>query len=52
MAWIIDSVDTQIVLNLRLYKSARFVWEYLQKIYSQSDNARWFQLEFELTIFS
>ncbi|CAA2989817.1 phosphoenolpyruvate carboxylase 4, partial [Olea europaea subsp. europaea] len=41
-----------IVLNLRPYKSARDMWEYLKKVCTQSNNARQLLLEFELVQFS
>lgn len=52
MAWIIEFVNDHIVLNLRPYKSAHGVWEYLKKVNAQSNNAQRIQLEFELAQFS
>lgn len=40
MAWIIEFVNDHIVLNLRPYKSAHGVWEYLKKVNAQSNNAQ------------
>lgn len=51
MAWIIGSVDPSIVLNLRPFTTAAKMWDYLQKIYSQNNTARRFQLEHEIAIF-
>ena len=48
MSWILGSVDPLIVLNLRPYKSARTMWEYLLKVYHQDNTARHFQLEYEI----
>jgi hypothetical protein len=33
MSWILGSLDPLIVLNLRPYKSAKTMWEYLLKVY-------------------
>jgi hypothetical protein len=33
MSWILGFVDCLIVLNLRPYKSAKTMWEYLLKVY-------------------
>ena len=51
MAWIIGSVDPNIVLNLRPFNTAAKMWAYLKKIYSQNNTARRFQLEHEIAIF-
>jgi hypothetical protein len=42
------SVDPLIVLNLRSYKIAKSMWEYLKKVYSQKNMAWRFQLEYEI----
>ncbi|KAJ0011030.1 hypothetical protein Pint_33411 [Pistacia integerrima] len=34
MTWILGSVDPIIVLNLRPYKTAKSMWEYLKKVYN------------------
>ncbi|KAJ1434593.1 gag-polypeptide of LTR copia-type [Sesbania bispinosa] len=39
MAWIIGSVDPNIVLNLRPFKTAASMWAYLKKIYHQNNIA-------------
>jgi hypothetical protein len=44
ISWILGSVDPLIVLNLRPYKTAKTMWEYLKKVYYQDNNARRFQL--------
>ena len=41
------SVEPSILLNLRPCKTSREMWEYLKKIYNQSNTARRFQLELE-----
>ncbi|WVZ17516.1 hypothetical protein V8G54_010498 [Vigna mungo] len=51
MAWILSFVDSNIVLNLRPYKTASTMWSYLQKIYSQNNAARRFQLEHNIANF-
>ncbi|XP_014496993.1 uncharacterized protein LOC106758580 [Vigna radiata var. radiata] len=51
MAWILSSVDSNIVLNLRPYKTASTMWSYLKKIYSQNNAARRFQLEHNIANF-
>ena len=48
MSWILGSVEPSILLNLRPYKTSREKWEYLKKLYNQSNIARRFQLELEL----
>ncbi|KAH0655399.1 hypothetical protein KY285_030281 [Solanum tuberosum] len=45
MTWILGSIDPLIVLNLRAYKTAKAMWDYLQKVYNQDNSARRFQLE-------
>ena len=39
---ILASVDQQIVFNLRPYKIAKDMWEYLKKDYNQDNTARCF----------
>ncbi|XP_031261253.1 uncharacterized protein LOC116119442 [Pistacia vera] len=48
MTWILGSVDPIIVLNLRPYKTAKSMWEYLKKVYNQDNIARRSQLEYEI----
>ncbi|KAL3502307.1 hypothetical protein ACH5RR_036756 [Cinchona calisaya] len=48
MAWILGSVDPNIILNLQPFKTAAEMWNYLKKLYSQHNTARRFQLEHEL----
>nr|XP_034900647.1 uncharacterized protein LOC118038409 [Populus alba] len=52
MSWILGSVDPLIILNLRPYKTARTMWEYLKKVYYQDNNARRFQLEHDISNYS
>ena len=52
MSWILGSLDPLIILNLRPYKTARTMWEYLKKVYYQDNNARHFQLENDISNYS
>jgi hypothetical protein len=49
---ILESVDPLIVLNLRPYKTTKTMWEYLLKMYHQDNNARRFQLEYEIASYT
>jgi len=51
MAWIIGSVDPNIVLKLRPFTTTAKMWEYLEKYYSQNNGARRFRLEHEIAVF-
>ncbi|KAL3531299.1 hypothetical protein ACH5RR_010621 [Cinchona calisaya] len=42
MAWILGSVDPNIILNLQPFKTAAEMWNYLKKLYSQHNTARRF----------
>ena len=48
MSWILGSMEHFMLLNLKPYKSSREMWDYLKKVYNQSNTARRFQLELEL----
>ena len=48
MSWILGYVDPLIVPNLRPYKFAKTMWEYLLKVYHQGNAACCFQLEYEI----
>lgn len=39
ISWILSSIDQQIVLNLRLHKTAKKMWEYIKKIYNEDNSA-------------
>ncbi|KAJ0099816.1 hypothetical protein Patl1_20691 [Pistacia atlantica] len=52
MTWILGSVDPIIVLNLRPYKTAKSMWEYLKKVYNQDNIARQSQLEYEISSYT
>ncbi|CAB4267454.1 unnamed protein product [Prunus armeniaca] len=48
IAWILGSIEPNIILNLRSSQPAAQMWTYLKKIYSQRNITRRFQLEHEL----
>ena len=50
--WLLGSVESHFILNLKPCKNAREMWEYLQKIYQQGNAARRFQLELEISQFT
>ncbi|RVW45853.1 uncharacterized protein LOC104880468 [Vitis vinifera] len=52
MTWILSSVEPHLVLNLRPYKTAAAMWNYLYTVYNQDNFARRFQLEYEMTNFT
>ena len=52
MTWILASVDQLIVFNLRSYKTAKDMWEYLKKVYNQDNKAKRFQLEYDIANYS
>lgn len=52
ITWILSSVDSKIVLNLRSYTTAKDMWAYLKKIYNQDNPARRFQLELDISEYS
>ena len=48
MSCILGSMEHSMLLNLKPYKSSREMWDYLKKVYNQSNTAQRFQLELEL----
>ena len=48
MSWILGSMEHYMLLNLKPYKSSREMWDYLKKVYNQSNTTQRFQLELEL----
>jgi len=52
MSWITASCDQQIVLHLRPHKTVKSMWEYLKKVYNQTNSARRFQLECEIASYT
>ena len=45
MTWMLATIGILVVLHLR---TAKNMWEYLKKVYSHNNMARWFQLEYEI----
>ncbi|KAF3635235.1 putative disease resistance protein RPM1-like [Capsicum annuum] len=52
MTWLLGSIDPLIVLNLRPYKTAKAMWDYLQRVYKQDNSARRYHLEYEIANYS
>jgi len=52
MSWILSSIEPHLILNLRPYKTAATMWNYLNKVYNQDNTARRFQLEYEMANFT
>ena len=50
MSWVLGFVDLNIVLNLRPYKTAATMWNYLKKVYNQNNAARRLQLEHDIAL--
>ncbi|ESR45928.1 hypothetical protein CICLE_v10003571mg, partial [Citrus x clementina] len=48
MAWILGSVESNFILNLRPFNTAAEMWNHLKKLYSHTNTARRFLLEHEL----
>lgn len=48
ISWILNSVEPSIALNLRPYKTAAETCDYLSRVYSHQNDARWFYLEYEI----
>lgn len=40
MAWILGSVESNFILNLRPFKTAAGMWNHLKKLYSHTNTAR------------
>ena len=51
MAWILRSVESNIVMNLQPFKTAAEMWTYLKNLHSQQNNARRFWHEHEQALF-
>ena len=45
MTWILRSVDQQFILNLRPYKTAKGMWDYLKMIYNKDNATRKYQMD-------
>ena len=48
----LSSVEPHLVLNLRPYKTATAMWNYLHTVYNQDNSAKHFQLEYEMANFT
>ena len=48
MAWILGSVESNFILNLRPFKTAEGMWNHLKNLYSHTNTACRFLLEHEL----
>ena len=46
--WILGSMERQFFMNLKPYKTAKDMWDYLKKVFHQGNSARQYQLEFEI----
>ncbi|KAF8377349.1 hypothetical protein HHK36_030726 [Tetracentron sinense] len=49
VTWLLDSVDKSIAVGLTPHRTAKTMWDHLKKIYKQSNEARLYRLEQELT---
>ena len=52
MTWLLSSVESHLVLNLRPYKTAAAMWTYLNTVYNQDNSAKRFHLEYEMANFT
>ena len=50
--WIMESMESSIAVNLNPLMTAKEMWDYLQKIYKQSNEAQIYQIEQEISILS
>ncbi|KAF8392138.1 hypothetical protein HHK36_022480 [Tetracentron sinense] len=49
VSWLLDSVDKSIAVGLTPHKTTKAMWDHLKTIYKQSNEARLYRLEQELT---
>ena len=52
MTWLLSSVESHLVLNLRPYKTTAAMWTNLNTVYNQDNSAKRFHLEYEMTNFT
>ena len=52
MTWLLSSVESHLILNLRPYKTAAAMWTYLNTVYNQDNSAKRFHLEYEMANFT
>lgn len=46
--WILGSIDPLMINQLRSFKTANGMWEYLKRVYNENNDARRFQLELDI----
>ncbi|XP_058111171.1 uncharacterized protein LOC131254186 [Magnolia sinica] len=49
VTWILNSVESNIAINLTSFETASEIWAYLKRCYQQSNHARRYQVEYELS---
>ena len=52
MTWLLSSVESHLVHNLRPYKTAAAMWIYLNTVYNEDNSAKRFHLEYEMENFT
>ena len=52
MTWLLSSVESHLVLNLRPYKTVAAMWTYLNTVYNQDNSTKRFNLEYEMANFT
>ena len=52
MTWLLSSVESHLVLNLRPYKTVVAMWTYLNTVYNQDNSTKRFHLEYEMANFT
>ena len=52
MTWLLSSVESHPVLNLRPYKTTAAMWTCLNTVYNQDNSAKRFHLEYEMANFT
>ncbi|XP_057982236.1 uncharacterized protein LOC131167448 [Malania oleifera] len=49
ISWLLGTIESHLVTNLRCFTTAQAMWDYLHRIYHQDHSARKFQLELEIS---
>lgn len=52
ITWILGSVDMSIGIPMRGFDTAKEMWDYLEKVYQQSNHTRKFQIEYDIFNYS
>ena len=52
MTWLLSSVESHLVLNLRPYKNTAAMWTYLNTVYNKDNSTKRFHLEYEMANFT